>query len=66
MISHEFLEQLDNEYDRDHGFVGQVRYGKFDQDALGRLLALLRTIPPVEGEVSARFVTVALVHALGA
>ncbi len=35
---------LEQEWDADHGFIGKLRFGVFDEKALARLVALLKTI----------------------
>ena len=38
------LEQLKREWDRDNGFFGQLRIGKFDELGLSRFMELLKHI----------------------
>lgn len=41
----DLLDRIASEYDKDHGFIGKVRLGQFDEVALGRLLSVLRECP---------------------
>lgn len=46
MTLEELLVQLEAECQPPHGFVGQIRAGVLDYQALQRFLALLASVPP--------------------
>jgi hypothetical protein len=50
MTAGDLLDRIANEYDLDHGFIGKVRSGQFDKQALERLLRLLRECPSASQE----------------
>lgn len=52
----ELLELLDEAWDEESGFLGKLRFGKFDPDAGEAYVALLSRIPPIGETVEARLV----------
>lgn len=50
MTADDLVAALENEYDPEDGFIGRVRYGRFDESQLARLMSLLARCPSMDGE----------------
>ena len=55
-MNEDLLAALDEAWDDEHGFLGKLRAGTFDEPAGAAYVALLRTVPPVGDTVSSRLV----------
>ena len=57
VLPDELISALEDSYDLDHGFIGQARQRRYDNQALQRLLATLANCPEYrEGLIDSRMV----------
>jgi hypothetical protein len=57
MIPESVVEQLDEAWDDESGFLGRLRFGTFDESAGERYIELLQGLPEISDDFNPRVVT---------